>query len=341
MCLCVCVFNVYAVPGEDGEVTPDPGGGDQSSAQSSDVPYIPDPPAEGGGDQSSAQSSDVPYIPESNNDNSSYDGGGGGYDGGGDNQTSYETDGGGESSNNVYYDSDGNSYSNQDDVYVGGGQNYQPPASTAPTAALYKTEKKIDADELSKSDWGELSNLLKNNGAAESDGDDFAFIQNNTSKKDNGHWIVIAGLICILLSITGFIYLIASKISRRKKIKEGNITKTSDPQRGEPQDALTTIMTTATVQKENPNKNSSRIVVPKEQKPSTVTVMKKPRLITAAAKPPMAVNTAEDTDNSKKSPGISGAFLSRRRQRNPLRFVMVRGLTEMFFFTFKASPDAR
>lgn len=231
MCLCVCVFNVYAVPGEDGEVTPDPGGGDQSSAQSSDVPYIPDPPAEGGGDQSSAQSSDVPYIPESNNDNSSYDDGGGGYDGGGDNQTSYETDGGGESSNNVYYDSDGNSYSNQDDVYVGGGQNYQPPASTAPTAELYKTEKKVDVDELSKSDWGELSNLLKNNGAAESDGDDFAFIQNNTSKKDNGHWIVIAGLICILLSITGFIYLIASKISRRKKIKEGNITKTSDPQK--------------------------------------------------------------------------------------------------------------
>ena len=232
MCLCVCVFNVYAVPGEDGEVTPDPGGGGQSSGQSSDVPYIPDPPSEGGGDQSSAQSSDVPYIPESNNE-SSYDGGGGGYEGGGDgdNQTSYESNEGSQSSNNVYYDSDGNSYSNQDEVYVGGGQSYQPPASTAPTAALYETDKKVDVNELSKKDWGDLSNLLKNTGAAESDGDDFAFIQNNTSKKDNGNWIIIAGLICILLSITGFIYLIASKISRRKKIREGNISKTSDPQK--------------------------------------------------------------------------------------------------------------
>ena len=230
MCLCVCVFNVYAVPAEDGEVTPDPGGGDQSSAQSSDVPYIPDTPS-GGGDQSSAQSSDVPYIPESNNE-SSYDGGGGGYDGGGgDNQTSYENDNSSQSSNSVYYDSDGNSYSNQDEVYVGGGQSYQPPASTAPTAALYETDKKVDVNELSKNDWGSLSDLLKNKGAADSDGDDFAFIQNNTSKKDNGNWIVIAGLICILLSITGFIYLIASKISRRKKIREGNIAKASDPQK--------------------------------------------------------------------------------------------------------------
>lgn len=227
MCVCVCVFNVYAVPAEDGEVTPAPGGDSSQSDQSSDVPYIPDPQSSGD-DQSSAQSSDVPYIPD-NNDDSSYNNGGGDS---GDNQTSYETnDNNSDNSNNVYYDSDGNSYSNQDDVYVGGGQSYQPPVSTAPTAALYETDKKVDVNELSKNDWGDLSKLLKNTGTAEGDGDDFAFIQNNTSKKDNGHWIVIAGLLCILLSITGFVYLIASKIRRRKKIREGNITKTSDPQK--------------------------------------------------------------------------------------------------------------
>lgn len=237
MCFSVCIFSVYAVPGEDGEVTPDPGGqssaesggsSEQGGGQSSDVPYIPESDP---GDQGGGQSSDVPYIPDDGGQSSYSDGGGGGYDGG--NQTSYENDNGNgnSSNNNVYYDSDGNSYSNQDEVYVGGGQSYQPPASTAPTAALYDTDKKVDVNELSKNDWGDIANMLKNTGTAESDGDDFAFIQKNTSKKDNGHWIIIAGAICILLSIAGFIYLIVSKISRRKKIKEGNIGKTSDPQR--------------------------------------------------------------------------------------------------------------
>ena len=226
MCLCVCVFSVYAVPAEDGEVTPGPGGDQSQSDQSSDVPYIPDQPSDGG-DQSSAQSSDVPYIPEDNQ--SSYDDGG--NNGGGDYQTSYETNDSDDGNNNVYYDSDGNSYSNQDDVYVGGGQSYQPPVSTAPTAQLYDTDKKVDVNELSKNDWGDIANMLKNTGSADGDGDDFAFIQKNTSKNDNGHWIIIGGLLCILLSITGFVYLIASKIRRRKKIREGNITKTTDPQK--------------------------------------------------------------------------------------------------------------
>lgn len=226
MCLSVCMFSVYA-DNESGAQPADPGqGGESQSSQGgdqSDVPYIPD---QDPGQSSEAQSSDVPYIPEQDSASSYDDGGnGGGYD----SQTSYESsyDDGGNSSN-VYYDADGNSYSNQSDVYVGGGQSYQPPVSTAPPAALYDTDKKIDVNELSKGDWGDIAKQLKNSGKSDSGGaDDFTFIQNNTSRTDNGHWIIIAGITCIALSVTGFIYLIASKIHKRNKIKAGNITRST------------------------------------------------------------------------------------------------------------------
>ncbi len=227
MCLSLCAFSAFA-EGED-EVS------DGSSV-------VDDGGAGGGGGEEDGQSSEDPYYPPENNDDgaeSSYgddtysnsvdNGEGqndGGYDGGYESSEDTEDNGGGY----VYYDGAGNSYSNTDDVYVGGGQSYQPPVSTAPPAALYETDSKIDVNELSKNDWGDIANLLKNTGGAESDGDDFAFIQKNTSKADNGHWIIIGGLVCILLSITGFIYLIASKISKRRKIKAGNITK-STPQK--------------------------------------------------------------------------------------------------------------
>lgn len=229
MCISVCMFSVYADI-DDGNQPADPGGqidvsgGEQSGE--GDVPYIPDEPPV----QSSDAESDIPYIPES-------DAGGQDYNSyNGDNQTSYESYDNSEDSNNyVYYDGDGNSYSNQEDVYVGGGQSYVPPVSTAPPASLYETDKKIDVNELSKNDWGDIANMLKKSGSTESDGDDFAFIQKNTNKGDNGHWIIIAGALCIALSITGFIYLIASNISRRKKIKAGNITRnTPQPRSAQP-----------------------------------------------------------------------------------------------------------
>ncbi len=229
MCLSVCVFSVYAEGEEDYQQS-----GNESEQQSfnpdqsSDVPYVPEVP-----DQSSDYSqSEVPYIPEDNNESSYYSS---------DTDTNYQSSeySYDNSNDSVYYDGDGNSYSNQDEVYVGGGQSYQPPVSTAPPAALYETNNKIDVNELSKKDWGDIANLLKNTGSSESDGDDFAFIQKNTSKVDNGHWIIIVGIICILLSVTGFIYLIASGIHRRKMIKAGNIGKNSaqQPRYGEPQRA--------------------------------------------------------------------------------------------------------
>ena len=127
-----------------------------------------------------------------------------------------------------WYDSDGNSYDSPDDVYVGGGQSYDPPVSTAPSAPLYSTDNKIDVSELSKGDWGDIAARLKNTSVADDDGTgDFSFIQQNNSKVDNGYGILITGLFCILLSITGFVYLIASAAIRRKNMKAGNISKSS------------------------------------------------------------------------------------------------------------------
>lgn len=138
-------------------------------------------------------------------------------------QPDYDNNSGG------WYDSDGNSYDSPDDVYVGGGQSYDPPISTAPSAALYSTDKKIDVDELSKNDWGDIAAKLKNASVSgDDDGSgDFSFIQQNNSNVDNGHWIIIVGILCILLSITGFGYLIASGVIRRKKMKAGNISRSS------------------------------------------------------------------------------------------------------------------
>ena len=122
-----------------------------------------------------------------------------------------------------WVDSDGNVFSSPQDVYVGGGQSYQPPQSTAPSAALYDTKnKKVDDKTLSSNDWGDIAAKLKNAGntTGEDDGSgDFTFIQQNTAKEDNGHWIIIAGAACLALSLAGFIYLIASAVSRRSKLK--------------------------------------------------------------------------------------------------------------------------
>ena len=120
----------------------------------------------------------------------------------------------------VYYDSDGNEYSDYNEMYVGGDQTYTPPASTpSTTAALYETSKnKIDNSTLTKSDWDAIkANLGDGKNSASSSGDDFTWIQGNTSKEDDGHWRLILGIALILLSVVGFVYLIASAVNRRKR----------------------------------------------------------------------------------------------------------------------------
>ena len=124
------------------------------------------------------------------------------------------------------YDYDDSDYNDTDndsssDVYVGGGQTYTTPISTAPSVALYNSDGSIDEDTLSSNDWNDIAANLKAAGSSDSDSDDFSFMQTNNSKSDNGDWMLIVGIICLLLSASGIAYLIASSVMRRKKLKNG------------------------------------------------------------------------------------------------------------------------
>lgn len=224
ICLTACVVTVYADdpavdPGIDPGVDPgydpgydpgiDPGydpGNDPGTGGGTDTP---DPGYDPGNDPGTGGGTDTPdpgYVEPVDP----------GYSDGG-NQGGY-----------VYYDSDGNSYSDQSEVYVGGGQVYEPPISTAPSVPLYETDDKVDVNELSKNDWNDIAASLKNaNTPGSDDIDDFGFIQKNTSKADNGHWILITGAALVLLSLAGFVYLIVSGVTRRKKMANAAIHKSS------------------------------------------------------------------------------------------------------------------
>ena len=120
----------------------------------------------------------------------------------------------------IYYESDNGGESSE--FYVGGGQSYVPPASTAPSAPLYESNRKIDDSVLSNSDWKDISASLKNAGQGnENDSDDFGFIKNNDSLSDNGEWMLYTGIACLALSAAGIAYVIISAVSKRKKLSGG------------------------------------------------------------------------------------------------------------------------
>lgn len=119
----------------------------------------------------------------------------------------------------VYYDSDGNSYSDQSDVYVGGGQVYEPPISTAPSAALYESDSKIDVKTLSDNDWSDIAKNLQNASLGDDDGSgDFSFIQKASGTGDDGNWIIITGMACFLLGLASLIYFIVSTVKVRRSV---------------------------------------------------------------------------------------------------------------------------
>ncbi|MGN0502852.1 MAG: hypothetical protein ACI4HN_07995 [Ruminococcus sp.] len=123
-------------------------------------------------------------------------------------------------SSQIYYDSDNGGESSE--FYVGGGQSYVPPASTAPSAPLYESNRKIDDSVLSNSDWKDISASLKNAGqGSENDSDDFGFIKNNDSLGDNGEWMLYTGIACLALSAAGIAYVIISSVSKHKKLSGG------------------------------------------------------------------------------------------------------------------------
>ena len=112
-------------------------------------------------------------------------------------------------------------YSDGDDVYVGGGQStYTVPETTAPPAQMYSVSRDtIDDKTLSQSDWNDISANLKNASLTDSDGDDFNFIKKNTSKSDNGHWMLYAGIVCLILSVAGIVYFIIATVKSRGRYK--------------------------------------------------------------------------------------------------------------------------
>lgn len=156
-----------------------------------------------------------PYSPESSYvPDPGYNSGGGG---------GTVDDGGSGSNNNNNYNSYVEQDSNVFDPYATGSANSSQQSQVqSATASLYNVnEKKIDDKTLSKNDWGDIASRLKNAGNTvdEDDGSgDFTFIQQNNNVDDNGHWIIVAGVACLVLSLAGFIYLIASAISRRRKL---------------------------------------------------------------------------------------------------------------------------
>lgn len=114
--------------------------------------------------------------------------------------------------NDDYNDSqNSNLYSDDDELYI--------PVETTPKTDLYESDREIDDSELSNSDWADIKANLSNASGSDSGTDDFDFIQKNDSTSDNGGWMLIAGVVCLLLSVAGIIYVIASSVSNRKKTK--------------------------------------------------------------------------------------------------------------------------
>ena len=99
---------------------------------------------------------------------------------------------------------------------------YSADSYVAPeTSPLYESDREIDDSELSKSDWDYIKANLNNADGSDDGSDDFNFIKKNDSKGDNGDWMLYVGLACVLLSIAGIVYVIASGVIRRKKVKSG------------------------------------------------------------------------------------------------------------------------
>ncbi len=129
-------------------------------------------------------------------------------------------------SHDDYNDSyDYNDYNNYGySSYVGGGQTYVVPDSTAPSAALYDIRDGIDSNELNSSDWSDIAAILKNANSADDGGDDFSFIKNNNSSSDNGDWMLYIGIACIVLSIAGIVYVVLSYVKNRRNVSSGKRT---------------------------------------------------------------------------------------------------------------------
>ncbi len=213
LCFSVCMLSVYAVEesGIDSSSSEVSGGIDESSG--TDVSGE----ESSGGESSDVESGGSESEPDYEDPTDS------GYDSPSD--TNEGGDDYNQDTNQQSPDNDTPDYSNEDteslyssndnEFYVGGGQTYVVPENTAPSVPLYDTDNSMYDKELSSSDWGDIAANLKNASQSDDD-DDFNFIKKNTSTSDNGDWMLIAGIICLLLSIAGIVYVVVSTVKNKK-----------------------------------------------------------------------------------------------------------------------------
>lgn len=191
----VCVFSAYAA---DETVNPNP----DTPPVVDPVPPVVDPvtPTQGG---------ETPVDPTTG-------------DGGGEVVTPTTGEGGGEvvdptteeaptnptppDGNDYYYDED--DMVNNIDDYAGNVSDY---------TNLYDTSD-FDEDAYKKTKWDDIT-IDVNKPVTDTDAMDFSSIKDNTSKEDDGLFILYLGYVLIALSIVGIIYFIVSTATYKKKLK--------------------------------------------------------------------------------------------------------------------------
>ena len=213
-CITAFSFTAYAV----GENTGDqPSGGDDTSS-------IIEPPTYAPPVESDPQSSQSDVSSDTPQDNPDYN-----------NSSNYYSEPDYYSSND--YDYNDNSQSSE--LYVGGGQTYDPPASTAASVPVYDVDsRKIDDSVLSSKDWKDIQASLNNAGDSNSGDDDFSFIKNNDSKLNNGDWMLFLGIALIILSIAGISYVVIEIIKQRKGVTVGGFSHRKMPGRVKSRNAV-------------------------------------------------------------------------------------------------------
>lgn len=219
-CITAFSFTAYAV----GENTGDqPSGGDDTSS-------IIEPPTYAPPVESDPQSSQSDVSSDTPQDNPDYN-----------NSSNYYSEPDYYSSNDYDYN-DNNNYndnSQSSELYVGGGQTYDPPASTAASVPVYDVDsKKIDDSVLSSKDWKDIQASLNNAGDSNSGDDDFSFIKNNDSKLNNGDWMLFLGIALIILSIAGISYVVIEIIKQRKGVTVGGFSHRKMPGRVKSRNAV-------------------------------------------------------------------------------------------------------
>lgn len=211
--ICLSAFSITCFAVDD--VNPGEGGASESEPVEppAEDPVVTEaPPAEDPGSSGTSSSSG---NDDNNNSNSGYED----YNNGS-NENNYNSDNGNSYNNseNNYYSDNSSDYSNNNDNddYISE-YNYEITETQAASQSdLYKSNDKIDVNELSDNDWNAIAKSLEN-ATDTGGGDDFNFIKKNTSSSDNGIWMLILGASLIILSILGIGYVVLSALNKKNK----------------------------------------------------------------------------------------------------------------------------